>query len=236
MQKEQYVCMVCGYNIVGYYPDFCPFCGASKEKFITDEECSEKFKVIGTSVNRKVTRLNSVPALGLEHAAYRIETDEKIFWIDCPSCFDKSLKQTDAILFTHHHFLGASNLYRDFFHAQVRIHTLDSAHTICKGFTFDVTFNENFIEHGIQAFHIGGHTPGFTCYIFNDTFFICDYVFLENQGMRFNPFGPPKETRACAKKIYEVLKDKNISTVCGYNYVIDYIDWNERFGNLLRNE
>lgn len=181
MQKEQYVCTVCGYNIVGYYPDFCPFCGASKEKFITDEECSEKYKVVGTSVNRKVIRLNSVPALGLEHAAYHIEKEEKTFWIDCPSCFDKSLKPTDAILFTHHHFLGASNLYRDFFHAQVRIHTLDSTHTICNAFTFDITFNENFIEQGIQAFHIGGHTPGFTCYIFNDTFFICDNVFLTNK-------------------------------------------------------
>src|SRR5574340_1550821 len=161
MQKEQYVCTVCGYNIVGYYPDFCPFCGASKEKFITSEECSTRFQVKDTSVNEKVTRLNSVPALGLEHAAYRIETNGKVFWIDCPSCFDRSLKRVDTITFTHHHFLGASNQYRDLFHSEVRIHKLDSTHSICQGFTFDIAFQENFFKCGIEAFHIVCHTPGF---------------------------------------------------------------------------
>ena len=63
--------------MVGYHPDFCPFCAASKEKLITLEECSARHKVIGTPVNGKITRLNSFPALGLEHAAYRIETDGK---------------------------------------------------------------------------------------------------------------------------------------------------------------
>jgi hypothetical protein len=67
----------CGFNMVGYHPDFCPFCAASKEKLITSEECSARHKVIGTPVSGKITRLNSVPALGLEHAAYRIETDGK---------------------------------------------------------------------------------------------------------------------------------------------------------------
>ena len=35
LKKEQYVCLVCGFNMVGYYPDKCPFCGVSKEEFIT---------------------------------------------------------------------------------------------------------------------------------------------------------------------------------------------------------
>ena len=79
MEKEQYVCTVCGFNMVGCHPDFCPFCGSPKEKFVTSEECSARFKVKGTPVNEKVTRLNSVPALGLEHAAYCIETNGKTF-------------------------------------------------------------------------------------------------------------------------------------------------------------
>lgn len=234
MQKEQYVCTVCGFNMVGYYPDFCPFCGAPKGKFITSAECSARYKVVDTPVNKKVTRLNSVPPLGFEHAAYRIETEGKAFWVDCPSCFDKSLKPADVITFTHHHFLGASNQYRDYFHAPVRIHKLDSAHSICLAFTFDATFTGNCIELGIETFHMGGHTPGFTCYLFEDVLFICDYVFLERNGMRFNPFGPQKETREGAVKINTVLQGRKLSTVCGWNYVVDYKDWKERFDNLLR--
>ncbi|TVM03299.1 MAG: MBL fold metallo-hydrolase [Candidatus Brocadia sp. WS118] len=233
MQKEQYVCTVCGFNMVGYYPDFCLFCGAPKGKFITSAECSARYKVMGTPVNKKVTRLNSVPPLGFEHAAYRIETGGKAFWVDCPSCFDKSLQPADVITFTHHHFLGASNQYRDLFHAPVRIHKLDSAHSICLAFTFDATFTENFVELGIEAFHAGGHTPGFTFYLFEDVLLICDYVFPEGNGMRFNPFGPQKETRECAATINTVLQGRGLSKVCGWNYVVDYKDWKERFDNLL---
>ncbi len=233
MKKEQYVCTVCGFNMVGYYPDHCPFCGAPREKFITSEECSARFKVKGTPVNGKVTRLNSVPTLGLEHAAYRVETGGKTLWIDCPSCFDTSLKRADIITFTHHHFLGASNQYREYFGSQVRIHKLDSTHSICRAFTFDITFEENFIELGVESFLIGGHTPGFTFYLFEDVLFICDYVFLKEGGMQFNPFGPQKDTRKCAVKISQTLKARKISTVCGFNYVIDYNEWEKRFNALL---
>ena len=230
MPAEQYVCTVCGFNMVGYYPHHCPFCGAARENFITSEECSAKFHVEGTPVNPKVTRLNSVPALGLEHAAYRIKTGSKTFWVDCPSSFDKSLEPADAITFTHHHFLGASNQYRDLFRADVSIHKLDSAHDLCRAFTFDHTFEKNFEEHGLKSFHIGGHTPGFTMYIFEDVLFICDYVFLQEDRMIFNPYGPVDETVAGGKTIRKILEDKNIAKVCGYNYVVDYDVWREKFG------
>ena len=65
--KEQYICMKCGYNMVKYHPQLCPFCGASNENFINTEECSQKFKVVSSKVNDKISRLNSHPALGLEH-------------------------------------------------------------------------------------------------------------------------------------------------------------------------
>lgn len=159
MKKEQYVCLVCGFNMVGFHPDACPFCGARKERFITAEECSARFKVVATPVNEKVTRLNSQPALGYEHAAYRIETGQSALWIDCPSTFDASLPRVDTILFTHHHFLGASNLYRQLFTAEVHIHQADSRHEICRPFSFDSLFDQDFIHHGIEAFHIDGHTP-----------------------------------------------------------------------------
>lgn len=229
MKKEQYVCLVCGFNMVGFHPDSCPFCGARKERFITAEECSARFKVVATPVNEKVTRLNSQPALGYEHAAYRIETGQSDLWIDCPSSFDASLPRVDAILFTHHHFLGASNLYRQLFAAEVRIHQADSRHEICRPFSFDDLFDQNFIHHGIEAFHIDGHTPGFTFYIFEETLFICDYVFLDGNGMKLNPYGPADLTIAGSRRLRELLDGRQLTTVCGYNYSIDYSEWRRRF-------
>jgi glyoxylase-like metal-dependent hydrolase (beta-lactamase superfamily II) len=215
--------------MVGYYPDECPFCRAAKENFISMEEYSARYRVEGMRGNDKVTRLNSVPALGLEHAAYRIETAKKTFWIDCPSSFDKSLKRADALVFTHHHFLGASNLYRELFSAEVRIHKSDSAHEICRAFTFDSTFEKNFEEDGIEAFHIAGHTPGFTMYFFGDVLLICDYVFLQKDLMTYNPYGPADETIAGGGKIRDILRGREISKVCGYNYVVDYSEWKPKF-------
>lgn len=229
MKREQYVCLACGFNMVGFHPAHCPFCGAGQSHFITAEECTNRYRVAGQPVNGKVTRLNSVPALGIEHAAYRIETGSRCYWIDCPSCFDPSLTKTDAVLFTHHHFLGASNLYRDLFSAQVQIHKLDSAHEICRPFSFDTTFEANFTSDGIEAHHIGGHTPGFTCYVFEDVLFACDYVFLDGDGMKYNPFGPAAPTIAGGELIREIVESRELATVCGYNYVIGYDEWKLRF-------
>ncbi len=232
LKNEQYVCLICGYNMAGYHPDKCPFCGASGEKFITADECYARFNVKSFTVNKKVVRLNSAPRLGLEHFAYCIQTNKKTYWIDCPSSFDDCLKRMDIILFTHHHFLGASNLYRDYFSSRTCIHKLDSVHDICQAFTFDKTFLEDFTEDGIEAFHIGGHTPGFTFYIFEDALFVCDYVFLREEKMLYNPFGPEKDTREGGRKIKSIIENRNIKVVCGYNYVIDYSDWKSKFDNL----
>ena len=115
----QYVCQICGYNMAGYHPDFCPFCGAAKDKFLSAEENSALRHIESRQINESVTRINSVPALGYEHAAYRVVTDRVVFLIDCPSTFDRSLPQMDTILFTHHHFLGACNQYRELYPARV---------------------------------------------------------------------------------------------------------------------
>ncbi len=231
MQK-QYVCTICGFNMVGYHPEHCPFCGAPKKAFLTSEECSGKFRVEKKAVNEKVLRLNSVPKLGLEHSAYRIETGRKSFWIDCPSCFDKDLPPVDVIQFTHHHFLGASNQYRLLFSSRVLIHKLDSEHRLSRAFTFDGLFEEGFADDGIEAFHVDGHTPGFTFYIFEDILFICDYVHIYRDEMIFNPFGPKHETRKGGMKIRKILKERDIRTVCGFNYVKSYSYWIEKFDAL----
>ncbi len=238
MGKKRYVCLVCGFNMIGHHPDTCPFCHAGKENFLTAEQCSERFKVTGTRVNDSVTCLRSVPGLGLEHSAYRVdnrvEGNDRSFWIDCPSSFNADLKPVNSILFTHHHFLGAVDQYRELFNARIYIHKKDSLHDIVKPFTFDRLFDSDFTAGGLEAFHINGHTPGFTFYIYEDVLFICDYVFIRDGVMRFNPFGPADKTIKGGHMAQEIIKHRDLNTVCGYNYFMGFKEWNGMFQGLLK--
>jgi glyoxylase-like metal-dependent hydrolase (beta-lactamase superfamily II) len=219
--------------MVGYLPDNCPFCGANKKKFITSEECSARYSVVEIPVTRNVYRLNSTPKLGMEHATYRINTGTGIYWIDSPSCFDLSVEAMDTILFTHFHFLGASNQYREHFSSSVRIHDNDSGFRLCRGFTFDQTFSTNFKESGIEAYHIDGHTPGFTCYFFEDLFFMCDYVFYGPKGLMFNPYGPKSETIEGGIQMRKLFEGRDLNKVCGVDYVVSFNEWFKEFEMLL---
>jgi hydroxyacylglutathione hydrolase len=231
---KQHVCLVCGYNMVGYFPIQCPFCGADRVNFITANECSERFKVVVTPVTERVERLNSSPALGLEHAAYRVETDKSSLMIDCPSAFDPTILPVDHIIFTHHHFLGASNLYRDKLGAMVSIHRLDSHNDLTKGFVFDDLFDRGFVKDGLEAYPIDGHTTGFTFYIFDEVLFICDYVFLKNGRVRkFNRFGPAEKTATGGQRLLDLLAGRSVTTVCGYNYVTSFERWVRGVESLL---
>ena len=130
-----------------------------------------------TPVTETVTQLLSVPRLGLEHAAYRVETGDGAIWIDCPSAFNWDLEPVSAIYFTHKDFMGASNQYRDLWNAEICLHAQDAKLAIVKTFPVDRKFTEDFSERGLEAFHIGGHSPGFTVYVFGDVLFVCDYAF-----------------------------------------------------------
>ena len=57
-------------------------------------------------------RFMKTAVLGLEHAAYRVETEDGAVWIDCLSAFNRDLEPVKASYFTHEDFLGASNQYR----------------------------------------------------------------------------------------------------------------------------
>ena len=231
--KEQYVCQKCGYNMIGYYPQLCPFCGASNENFITAEECSQKYKVVSSKVNDRISRLNSFPPLGLEHSAYCIEIENKKIWIDCPSTFTKDLDPMDKILFTHHHFLGASNLYRGYYTSFIWIHEKDSEHFIVRNHPFDKKFNQNFKLSGIEAFHIDGHTPGFTLYIFENVLFICDYLIQSGQKFILNPYGPIQSTKIGASMLLKFIKNRELEKVCAFNYVMDFQIWEVKFLKLF---
>jgi hydroxyacylglutathione hydrolase len=229
----QWVCLECGFNMIGEMPDVCPFCGARHDRFLSWETAEERFRVTGTPVSESITQLLSVPKLGYEHAAYRIETEGGAVWIDAPSAFNRDLEPVGAILFTHLHFMGASNQYRRLWGAEVGLHELDARHPLAARFDVDRRFTGDFTAFGIEAHHSGGHTPGFTFYICRDALFICDYVFLTaDGGMIFNPYGPKRETRRQGAVIYDILKGRPLNTVCGYDYVIPFADWLPRFERL----
>ncbi|MDJ0716438.1 MAG: hypothetical protein QNJ54_19875 [Prochloraceae cyanobacterium] len=233
MKQKQWVCTVCGYNTIDDLPDVCPFCGVDRDKFLTWEQAEQTYRVTPHQVNERVTQLISVPRLGLEHAAYRVETDEGSVWIDCPSAFNRNLESVQAIYFTHLHFMGASNQYRELWNAKVYLHAFDAKHPLVKKFPVDRKFTGDFAERGIEAYHIGGHTPGFTIYLFEEVLFVCDYAFPPGSKMRFNPFGPKEETRDRASRILEAIAGRSLKTVCGYNYIADFESWSEDFKHLL---
>lgn len=234
-ETPQWVCLTCGYNMIGEMLDSCPFCGASHEHFMAWDVAETHYRVTATAVNDYVSQLLSVPKLGLEHAAYRIETWYGAVWIDAPSVFNRGLEPVKAILFTHHHFMGASNQYRRHWHASVWLHALDAKHRLAALFDIDKRFTDDFSLYDIEAYHSGGHTPGFTFYIYRDVLFICDYVFLEDNSMRFNPYGPAQDTLDQAQRILGILNGKTLTTVCGYNYVADFNSWLDKFERLIHN-
>ncbi|MCU0533616.1 MAG: MBL fold metallo-hydrolase [Hydrococcus sp. Prado102] len=234
--SEQYVCTACGFNAIGSMPKRCRFCGATQESFLSTEECSAKYKVQYTPVNDKVKRLKSFPNLGYEHAAYQIETGERVIWIDCPSSFDTSVAPMDYILFTHSDFLGASNLYRQHFNSQVWIHQRDAVHPNSRLFSFDRLFEDNFQISGVEAIPIGGHTPGFTIYLFEDVLFVCDFVYSAGDRLVWNAYSNKPKTRLVGQKLPDLLKERAISTVCDVSDAWKYKIWKKMLDELVDRE
>lgn len=231
--ERQWVCTACGYNMIGERPDVCPFCGARHDQFVSWDEGEATYRVTATKVTSRVTQLLSQPRLGLEHAAYRIETDNGAVWIDSPSAFNRDLDPVTDIYFTHRDFLGASNQYRARWKARVHLHEADAAHSLVAAFPIDDPFPGDFTNSSIEAFHIGGHSPGWTAYVFGDVLFACDYAFPPGNRMRLNPFGPGDATREQGRRLLEIAAERRPSVVCGYNYVTDGADWLRDFENAL---
>lgn len=235
MTEKQWVCVVCGYNMIGEMPDVCPFCGARHDKFVTWEEAERTYRVTPTRVNDRVTQLISVPRLGIEHAAYRIEPDGEPIWIDCPSAFNRDLEPVSAIYFTHKDFMGACNQYRALWGAKVGIHARDAENPLAQQFPVDDRFTGGFEIDGLEAVHIGGHTPGFMMYIFGGVLFTCDFAFPPGPKMQFNPYSDMVEIRAAGQRVRALMDDRRntLTTVCGYNYVVDFDDWRGDFDRML---
>ena len=235
-EQAQWVCQVCGYNMIGEMPDVCPFCGARHDKFLTWQETEKRFRVTPKPVNDYVVQLMSVPRLGIEHAAYQFETDEGTVWIDCPSAFNRDLAPVKAIYFTHRDFMGASNQYRATWGATVAIHALDAADPLARPFPVDRAFEAGFREGGLEAIPIGGHTLGFTVYIFREVLFVCDFAFPPGPEMRLNPYST-EEIRTKAEDLKALLAQRadGLELICGYNYTAPFDEWRSDFERMLAN-
>ena len=230
--SAQWVCITCGYNMIGEAPDVCPFCGARHDKFVSSEQAEQTYRVTTRPVADRVEQLLCVPRLGLEHAAYRVTTSAGAVWIDCPSAFNRDLEAVGAIYFTHQDFLGACNQYRELWDAQVYLHALEAARPLAQNFPIDETFTTDFVAGDVSAYHVGGHSPGFTMYVVDDVLFSCDYAFPAGPSMKFNPFSDQAEIRRCAARVLEIAQQRSLRTVCAYNYVADFESWIEDFRRL----
>lgn len=155
--------------------------------------------------------------------------------VDCPSTFKEDVEPMEVILFTHHHFLGSSTLYQKYLKTQIWIHSNDSGNILARNYRFDKLFISNFNYAGIKAFHINGHTPGFTFYIFEDVLLVCDYLVGSKDIFRLNPYGPPHKTLKGAQEMKKIIENYDLNHVCGVNYVLDYPKWIEIFEKLLSN-
>ena len=233
MTHHQWVCTACGYNMIDQMPDVCPFCKAPHDKFVAWDKAEQIYRVTAHPVNDYVTQLTSVPRLGIEHAAYRIETDEGAVWIDCPSAFNRELEPVEAIYFTHKDFMGASNQYRELWNTKIYLHVNDAEHPLAEPFSVDHKIYGDFSERGIDAFYIGGHTPGFMIYLYKQVLFICDYAFPSGPSMQFNPYGPKNKTRKRAARILDLVSERSLDLVCGYNFVTEFDSWHEDFKRLI---
>jgi hypothetical protein len=231
---RQWVCIPCGYNMIGEMPDVCPFCGARHDRFVSWDVAETTYRVTPVRVTDRVTQLRSVPRLGIEHAAYRIETADRAVWIDCPSAFNRDLAPVCDIYFTHKDFLGASNQYRALWNARVHLHKAETSHPLVAAFPVDDAFEGDFTENGIEAVHIGGHTPGWTAYLFEDVLFACDYAFPPGERMRLNPFGDQAATCDHGDRLLDLVDARKPAIVAGYNYIADAADWRRDFAGALR--
>ncbi|UDQ97508.1 MBL fold metallo-hydrolase [Lentisphaerota bacterium WC36G] len=235
---NQYVCKVCGYNIIGSIPHKCPFCGCNRSHFITATECSDLYCLTEKRISKKILMLKTKPKLGLSHAAYAVETLNGEVWVDCPACFENNTRMPKAICFTHHHFMGACNLYQRESCCEVYIQEEELQFSIAKPFLPTIThvMTGNFWAYcELQALRIAGHTPGFTVFFLDDVCFCCDIVLLDNKkGDSLNTFSSSKEEVVEAVKhlIFE-CDNRGVNLICAYNSTFDYHEWRERTQRLL---
>lgn len=105
---------------------------------------------------------------------------------------------------------------------------------LASAFPVDDSFTGDFTFQGIDAFHIGGHTEGFTVYFHNDVLFACDYAFPGNKAMRLNPFTDKAPMVAKGDRLLNLVRERKPRIVTGFNYVVDGADWTGWFETAMK--
>ena len=226
------ICPGCGQHLFDEEPDRCPLCGTPSNRFMTAEETEQHYRVATSRVTAQVQRLIVGPKLGI--ACYRVESGQDSVWIDCPAVFDRDIERVDAILFTHRDFMGACNRYREVWGTEVYLNEFDTGHRFARGHFVDHKVRGDFKRGALESYHLGGHSDGFTIYTHNDVLFVCDYVLVEGAGMKLTPFGHKRAIREGAHRILELTAGRNLETVCGYNFVTEFLPWRDALSRLLK--
>ena len=155
--------------------------------------------------------------------AYRLHTRQGAIWIDCPSQFESGLTPVDAIFFSQRDFTGAAADYHRHWGSRLYMNRHDASYH--KELPFEETPRGNFSLGELQAFHIGGHTPGFTVYRFHKLLFVCDLLFSLDTSFTLNSLGRRDAMHAAARRLLRQIRHQDIQLVCGYNYAIDFKHW-----------
>ena len=116
---------------------------------------------------------------------------------------------------------------------EVYLNELDTGHRFARGHFVDHKMRGDFNRGSLEGYHLGGHSDGFTMYICNDVLFVCDYVLVEGTDMKLTPFGDKKAIREGACRILELTAGRDLQTVCGYNFVTEFLPWREALSRLV---
>jgi len=224
------ICNGCGFNATTTAPAHCPLCGTPGNRFLSEQKAAQRSNIKVSNINHRITRLK---AEGLGTSAYRLETSAGSVWIDCLPVFNEAVAPVDAILFTHRDFMGATDRYQQAWHAETWLHRVEQSHPLAQDHHITHGFDDNFCRGDLEAFVIGGHTPGFTVYLHKDALFVCDLVLGQDDLMRFNAAGSPEANLDAATRLNALLRRRKIRVVCGYNSVTDFRSWQNAFKKLL---
>ena len=113
------------------------------------------------------------------------------------------------------------------------MHAADAELSIVSQHCVDHRFDKDFQKFGVDALHIGGHSPGFTVYVWQDVLFVCDYAYPPGNTMKLNPHGKRDATREGAGRLADIAAARSLETVCGYNYVVGFSAWFAAFSRLI---
>ncbi len=116
---------------------------------------------------------------------------------------------------------------------EMHLHELDASHLLARNHPVDIVFQGDFKRGSLEAYHIAGHTPGFTVYIHNELLLICDYAFPRGPEIRLNPAKGDGTIREGGQGVLEITDIRGLKKVCSYNYITNFESWRKDFSRAV---